>query len=285
MTVIASKSSSRAWRQLRHDRVAIVGATIVLVLLVLGLFGPWMLGASAEAGISADVLAPPSSTHLLGTDDVGRSTSIELLLGVRTSLAVGLVSAMSSTVLGLIVGVLAGYFGGWFDSVMMRVSEVFQVMPTFVLAAVVVALAGPGTFRVIGVIAILSWPQAARLARGEVMRIKNLEYVDAARCMGERHWQILLGAVLPNAVAPVLALGTLVIGQAILLEAGLSFFGLTTPDTPSWGSMLHVGQRFVFQAWWLSVFPGVAILITVLAFNLLGDSLSSAFNPRSGVRA
>jgi peptide/nickel transport system permease protein len=163
----------------------------------------------------------------------------------------------------------------------MRVTEIFQSMPNFVLAALIVALMGPGESRVIFVIAALSWPQTARLMRGEVMRVKQLEFVKAARCLGKSESRILFSEVVPNCLAPVIAIGTLTIAQAILLEASLSFFGLTNPDTISWGRILTSGQRFIFQAWWLSLFPGLAIFLTVLAFNILGDALRQAFDPKS----
>ena len=163
----------------------------------------------------------------------------------------------------------------------MRIAEVFQVVPSFILAAVIVALSGPGLTRVVSVIALLAWPQAARLMRGEVMRVKGLEFVDAVRCLGVREPVILATEVIPNALAPVLAAGTLIVAQAILLEAALSFLGLSSADLVSWGRMLNSGQRFLYNAWWLSVFPGAAIFLTVLAFNLLGDAVGAALNPRS----
>jgi peptide/nickel transport system permease protein len=162
----------------------------------------------------------------------------------------------------------------------MRVAEFFQVMPSFILAVVIVALAGPGLSHVVAVIALLSWPQTARVARGEVLRVSRLDFVEGLRCLGVPEWRILLAEVVPNAVGPVIALGTLIVGNAILLEASLSFLGLSSPDLVSWGKVLSVGQRFLFQAWWLSVFPGLAIFLTVLAFNLLGDALGDVLNPR-----
>lgn len=275
----SQSSAGRAWYRLRRNRIAWGSGAIVVLLIIAAFVGPWL--APFEPGaISPEVMSPPSSANPLGTDDLGRDTFSQLIWGVRASLTVGLLSALSTTLIGLLVGSIAGYFGGRLDAIVMRISEIFQVMPTFILAAVIVAFAGAGFFRVVAVIALLSWPQTARLARGEVIRVKQLEFVDAVRCLGRTEWSILWREVLPNAIPPVLAVGTLIIGQAILLEAGLAFFGLTTPEVPSWGNMLNVGQRFVYEAWWLSVFPGLAILVTVLAFNLFGDSVSAAFNPR-----
>jgi peptide/nickel transport system permease protein len=162
----------------------------------------------------------------------------------------------------------------------MRVAEFFQVMPTFILAVVIVALAGPGLSHVVAVIALLSWPQTARVARGEVLRVSRLDFVDGVRCLGVPEWKILLREVIPNSIGPVVALGTLIVGNAILVEASLSFLGLSRPDLVSWGRVLSTGQRFLFTAWWLSIFPGLAIFLTVLAFNLLGDALGDALNPR-----
>ena len=158
---------------------------------------------------------------------------------------------------------MAGYYGGFLDTAVMRTSELFQVLPTFILAAVIVALSGPGLVQVVGVISVLAWPQTARLIRGEVLRVKEMEYVYAVRCLCYSESVILAREVIPNAITPTLALGTLIVGQAMLLEAGLSFLGLSNPDVMSWGRMLNSGQRFLSNAWWLSFFPGCAILVTV----------------------
>jgi peptide/nickel transport system permease protein len=196
---------------------------------------------------------------------------------------VGLSAAFAATVIGTLVGALAGFYGGVGDLLLMRISEAFQVIPSFILAAVIVALSGPGVSRVILVIAFLSWPQTARLMRSEVMRLKQLEFVDAVRCLGIPERTILAREIVPNAMVPVLAVGTLIIGPAILLETALSFFGLSSPEVVTWGRMLASGQRFLFNAWWLSFFPGTAIFLTVLAFNLLGDAIGAALDPRAPV--
>lgn len=278
---MSESSNARAWARLKRDGAAWLSGGIVLVMALAALAG--MLGLAHTQGLqlSDNVLIGPSAMDPFGTDEMGRDVFSLLFAGAQTSMIVGLLAAASATVIGIAVGATAGFVGGRVDTVVMRLAEIFQVMPTFILAAVIVAMAGPGTVRVIAVIAILSWPQTARLMRGEVLRVKALEYVDAARCLGIRERSILLGEIVPNAVTPVFALGTLIIGQAILLEAALGFFGLTAPDTFSWGQVLNSGQHFFFQAWWLSVFPGAAIFITVLAFNVFGDAVNAAFNPRS----
>ncbi len=246
----------------------------------MAVIGPTLLVGADPSGISSDTLQPPSNDYFLGTDDLGRSVLMQIVYGARISLTIGVAAAAAATLVGVLIGSVAGFVGGKVDLLFMRVAEIFQVMPTLILAAVIVVLAGPGEVRIVGVIALLSWPQAARLIRGEVLRIKHLDFVEAARCLGIAKSAILTYEIVPNALAPVIALSTLTVGQAILLEASLSYFGLSGPDVISWGHSLNSGQRFLFQAWWMSVFPGLAIFLTVLAFNVLGDCLRDALNPR-----
>ena len=279
-SVRAASAASRAFERLAHDRSAWLSAAAVLLFVLAGIFGPIVMGVNGPNTLSDAALVGPGLGHPLGTDELGRDVLTLLVYGVRTSLVVGVLAALLASLLGVLIGAVAGYVGGKIDTLVMCISEIFQVMPNFILAAVVVAMAGPGTLRIVLVIALLSWPQVARIMRGEVMRVKELEYVDASRCLGMKETSILAFEVVPNAVSPVIAVGTLIVGQAILLESALSFFGLTPPDVPSWGLMLSSGQRFFYQAWWLSVFPGVFILATVLAFNFLGDAIGKAFNPR-----
>lgn len=267
-------------RKILKSPMAIFSGGIVLLLLICAVVGPIFFGDQA-LDISSERLLPPSATYWLGTDELGRSILIQMILGSSTSLFVGIAAAVSATVAGVIIGAISGFGGRGLDTFIMRVTEIFQVMPSFVLAAVIVALWGPGMTKIVLVIAILSWPQTARMMRGEVLRIRSLDYVNAAHCLGMRPSKILWREVVPNAIAPVITVGTLIVGQAILLEAGLAFFGLGSPDVASWGKMLNSGQRFFYQAWWLSVFPGIAIFVTVLAFNLAGDKLAEIFNPRS----
>jgi peptide/nickel transport system permease protein len=270
----------RFWPRFVSERAGLAAAAYVLVLTIVMLALEVMPGSDPHA-ITSEVMLPPSAAHMLGTDELGRDVLLGILHGIRVSLTVGFAAALGATLIGVLVGAVAGFYGGIPDLLCMRLSELFQVVPIFILAAVIVALSGPGLPQVVAVIALLGWPQVARLMRAEVMRIKHLEFVDAVRCLGTPERSILMGEIVPNALAPVLAAGTLIVGHAILLEAGLSFFGLSSADIISWGRMLNSGQRFLFNAWWLSVFPGSAIFLTVLAFNLLGDALGSALNPRS----
>lgn len=261
----------------------IFAAFFILLLIAVTLTVPWIYNVDPMS-ISNATLRPPSSDHLLGTDELGRDMLNLLIYGIRVSLSVGMLAALVACVLGVLVGAWAGYFGGRIDMFLMRISEIFQVLPTFVLAAVIVAMLGPGTTRVIAVIAILSWPQVALVMRSEVYRVKQIEFVEAVRCLGYCEIYILVAEVVPNALRSVVALGTLIVGQAILIEASLSFLGLSSPDVVSWGGMLNSGQRYLFNAWWLSVLPGIAIFLTVLAFNFVGDALNTAFNPKDSAK-
>ncbi|CAB3773713.1 ABC transporter permease [Paraburkholderia humisilvae] len=252
----------------------------IIVLLVALAVSVHLVPHFDPKAMTDDVMVGPSLAHLFGTDELGRSVADGLLAGIQVSLAVGFFAAFGATVLGVVIGASAGFYGGWLDGLTMRIAEFFQVIPSFILAALIVAMVGPGLPQIVLVVALLSWPQVARVMRGEVMRVKQLEFVDAVRCLGLRERHVLAGEVVPNAIAPVLAVGTLIIAQAILLEASLSFLGLGDPELISWGRMLNSGQRFLFNAWWLSLFPGVAIFVTVLVFNLLGDAVNDVLNPR-----
>jgi peptide/nickel transport system permease protein len=267
------------WHRFAARPIGVTSAVFVLMLVIVALGAPVLLPVDPNK-ISDEVLIKPFGVHWLGTDELGRDVLTSLMYGVRVSLMVGFLAALTATVIGAVVGAIAGYAGGVIDVVVMRFTETFQVVPGFILAVVIVAISGPGLLTVTAVIALLAWPQVARVLRGEVLRIKRLEYVDAVRCLGIPETKILIGEVLPNAIAPVIAVGTLIIGEAILLEAALSFLGLSSPEIVSWGKMLNSGQRFLFQAWWLSLFPGTAIFATVLAFNLLGDAIGAALNPK-----
>lgn len=273
----------RFWHRFIAYRAGIASGGYVAVLVLVAAATFLAPGVDPHQ-ISDQAMAAPSMEHLFGTDELGRDMLLGVLYGSQVSLAVGISAAAGATLLGVLLGAAAGFWGGWLDLAVMRISEMFQVVPSFILAAVIVALSGTGLTQVVAVIVLLAWPQIARITRGEVMRVKQLEFVDAVRCLGVREWEILATEVVPNAMAPVLAAGTLVVAQAILLEASLSFLGLSSADIISWGRMLNAGQRFLFNAWWMSVFPGLAIFLTVLAFNLLGDAVGSALNPRTITR-
>jgi peptide/nickel transport system permease protein len=267
-------------RGLARHPSGLAAGVFIAVLLVLAL-GVGFVPQLDPHALSNESMQAPSAQFPLGTDELGRSVLAGVIHGIRVSLAVGFFAALFATVIGIIVGSAAGFYGGWLDTAVMRISEFFQVIPGFILAAVIVAMTGTGLTQIIAVVSLLAWPQVARVMRGEVMRVKQLEFVDAVRCLGLPERTVLVGEVVPNAVAPVLAVGTLIVGQAILLEASLSFLGLSSAELVSWGRMLNSGQRFLFNAWWLSFFPGTAIFVTVLAFNLFGDAVGAVLNPRT----
>jgi peptide/nickel transport system permease protein len=266
------------WRRFSRNRMALAGLAVVIVVALLALGAPW-LATHDPTAISRDRFLPPGAAHLLGTDNVGKDVFSSVLYGARTSLTVGLLAGLVSLGIGLAVGGLAGYHGGWVDSLLMRAAEFFQIIPRFFLAIVIVALLGGGLEKTILVIGALSWPATARIIRGQFLAIKEREMVEAARAIGFSDWHIMVREILPNAIGPAIVQGALDVSEAILLESGLSFFGLSNPDAPSWGEMLNRAQPYLRQAWWMSVFPGVSIFTLVLAFNLLADGLNDMLNP------
>ena len=260
-------------------RTGPIAACVILAILLLAICAPLIAGDPFDGG-NDSLLRPTTSGHWLGTDDLGRDIWSELAYGARVSMIVGVLTAAMGLIIGIAVGATAGYLGGWADTVLMRLGEFFQTLPRFVLALIAVALFGPGLERVIIVIALLSWPQTARVVRSLFASLRHAGYVDAARVGGMPGLQVALIEILPNVLAPVIVIGSLDIATAILLEAGLGFFGLGDPDRISWGSMLNEAQQYLRTAWWMSAFPGAAIAITVLGFNMLGDALNQALDPK-----
>lgn len=269
------------FRQRLLRRKATVLALVFLVLLVAAaLFAPLVTGYDPLGGGNDALLPPLSPAHWLGTDDLGRDIWARVLYGTRISLTVGVASALFAVIAGVIVGAIAGYFGSWIDTLLMRVAEFFQTLPRFVVALIVIALFGTSVFKMIVVIAALSWPQLARVVRASVATLRQSQFVDAARVAGMGSGAIIVREILPNVAAPIIVLGSLDIAMAILIEASLSFFGLGDPNHVSWGAMLNDAQQYLRSAWWMSAFPGLAIALTVLSFNMLGDALNDALNPR-----
>ena len=268
------------WRQFRRHRTGVFGLVVVLRLGFVALFAPWLAPYDPFSTSRAALQPLGTPGYLLGTDHLGRDVLSGIVWGARVSLIVGLAAAFTATVIGIVVGAVAGYFGGWADEVLMRVTELFQIIPRFVLALIVVAFFGSGLVNLILVIGILSWPQTARLVRSQFLRHRTLPYVDGARVIGMKPLRIIFAEILPNVLAPVIVVASLDIAQAILLEASLGFFGLGDPNLRSWGGMLNTAQQYVRIAWWMSVFPGIAISLAVLGFNLVGDGLNEATDPR-----
>jgi len=267
------------WRRYRRSLPGITGLAIILALVLVALVADVLAPANPFA-LSNDSLRPPGSGHYMGTDDLGRDIFAGVVHGTRVSLLVGLLTAGVSTLAGILIGGVAGYRGGLLDDLLMRVTEFFMVIPRFFLALVMVALFGANLWGIILVLSILSWPMTARLFRAEVLRLKSQEYVVAARAMGCGDAAILFVQILPNALSPVIVNISVQVAYAIILEAGLSFLGLGDPSKLSWGVMLANAQQFLRRAWWTATFPGLAIFLAVLGFNLLGDGLNDALNPR-----
>jgi peptide/nickel transport system permease protein len=216
----------------------------------------------------------------LGTDYLGRDVLAGVIHGGSTTLRVALVAALLIVLIGVTIGSVAGFYGGWVDSLLMRVTEVFQVMPALLFALVIVTLFGPSPTKVSIAIGVVLWPQLARLTRAEFLRLKNLEFVKAARAIGSSDARIMFRVILPNALPPLIVATTLVMGSAILFEAALAFLGLGDPKNISWGLMIGLSRPSFLSSWWAITFPGIAIFLTVLSFSLIGDGLQDAFNPK-----
>jgi len=266
------------WSILFRSRSAVAGMIIVLFVVIIATAGPLL---TEDVRLSTRSFLPPTGEALLGTDDLGRDVLSQMTRGAGVSLLIGLSAALVSVVFGVIVGAISGFCGGFVDEALMRLAEVFQVIPQFFLAILIVALFGPSVFRIILVIAILSWPSTARITRAEYLKLRSLDFVQAARMGGISSVQLIFREILPNALPPVIVNASLLVASSILTETNLSFLGLGDPRRVSWGQMLYNAQPFLRSAWWTAAFPGLAILLTVLGFNLLGDGLNDVFNPRN----
>ena len=267
------------WRRFRGNRAAVAGLAVLLAVIAAAAFGPMFYSVDPRDMLGRPTM-PPSAQFLLGTDVSGRDILAGLLHGARVSLLIGIAASLAATLVGLVVGAAAGYAGGWVDTVLMRITDFFLTIPSFVLAVVIVAIFQPSVLVITAAIAVVSWPSVARLTRAEFLAQKQREYVEACRAMGMRAGEIMLRQILPNALPPVVVIGSLTVATAILTESGLSFLGLGDPNIVSWGYMIGVARTVLRSAWWMSAIPGVTILITVLAINLVGEGLNEALNPR-----
>jgi peptide/nickel transport system permease protein len=280
-----------AWRRLRNDKVAVASLIIILLLALLAILAPVIAAwvghppdtPYTNAGLSGTGLpVAPGGTFLFGTDGLGRDLFVRVIYGAQISLLVGFVSTAIGTVAGVVIGMTAGYFGGWIDTLLARFVDSVLAFPYVVLALALAVVFGPSLSELIGVIAFFSWAAIARVVRGQTLSIKEKEYIEAARSIGASPFRIMFVDILPNLVAPVLVLATLAIPTAIVFEATLSFLGVgIQPPTSSWGDLLSQSTQFFQTSWWYLVFPVVALLITTLAFNLLGDGIRDALDPRT----
>ncbi|TYO99587.1 peptide/nickel transport system permease protein [Geothermobacter ehrlichii] len=268
------------WRRLRHNRMAMVGAGLVLVMCLLALVAPLSSVDPGAIDIGAR-LQPPGPGHWLGTDDLGRDVFIRLCHGARISLLVGFVAVGIATFIGVILGAVAGYYGGVWDAVIMRFVDIMLCFPSFFLILAVIAFLEPSIWNIMIIIGLTGWMGVTRLVRAEFLSLREREFVLAARIIGASDFRIIFRHILPNALSPVLVHATLGVAGAILTESALSFLGIgVQPPTPSWGNMLIAGKQMLGTAWWLSAFPGLAILLTVLGYNLLGEGIRDALDPR-----
>ncbi len=271
---------SRGLRQLKDNLRVKISLLILIMLVLMAIFAPYISPQDPDEMNLGASLEPPSSEHWLGTDRMGRDMLSRIIYGTRVSLLVGVIAVGISGTLGLILGTLAGYYGGIIDGIIMRLVDILLAFPSILLAISLVAVLGPSLVNVMFAIGIVNWVSYARLIRGELLSLKEKEFISAVRAMGASTPRIIIKHMLPNAIAPIIVMATLGMAGAIITESSLSFLGIgVQPPTPSWGQMLSEGREIIRQAWWVSTFPGVAIMIVVLAFNLLGDSLRDALDP------
>ena len=272
---------SKTIKKIIRNRLALFGLIIVMTLFAIAVFAPLISPYNYKNIDVQNILMPPSSTHFFGTDDLGRDVCSRMIWGARISLAVGFVSVGISTLIGITLGALAGYYGKFVDIIIMRFVDIMLCIPGFFLILAVIAFLGANIFNIMIIIGLTSWMGVARLVRAEFLSLKEREFVLGAKASGASDFRIIFIHILPNALSPVFISAVLGVAAAVLLESSLSFLGLgIQPPTPSWGNILTEGKSNIEIAWWLSVFPGLAILITVLGYNLLGEGLRDALDPK-----
>lgn len=268
------------WRRYRRNKPAVAGLVIVASVIVLGLIAPLVYPEDPWSIVAQPFLWPgDAQAPLLGTDVLGRDIASGILHGARVSLRVGFFSALFAGLTGTIVGSIAGYYGGWVDDVLMRITEAFQTIPGFLTALIIAALFKPSIVTIIFAISVISWPSVARLVRAETMRLRNADFVSACITFGMSDIRVIVTQILPNCLAPLIVMVSIMIASAILIEAGLSFLGLNDPSQLSWGTMIATGRDALRSAWYMSAIPGLAIFITVLGINLMSEGLNDALNP------
>jgi peptide/nickel transport system permease protein len=276
-------NQSRFWIAFRRNRIAVIGLIVIICLGLLALLAPLIAPFDPIEHHIIDRLKPPSAIYLLGTDELGRDLFSRLLYGARISLVIGFVAQGVSMTIGIFFGLLSGWYGGWIDDLIMRMTDIFFAIPGLMFLIVWVTIFEPGPFSIFLALGLIGWPGLARVMRGQVLSIKELEYVISAQALGASTRHILLNHILPNAIAPMIVLAALGIAGAILSEATLSFLGLGIQiPNPSWGTMVQYGKNYLPTGqWWLAVIPGLVIMLTVLGFNFVGDGLRDALDPNA----
>jgi peptide/nickel transport system permease protein len=292
MTLVASepldlalppREQSRIWKKLRSNRSVLIGFGIIFFFVLLAVLAPVLPIPNPTKTEWSAVRKPPSISHWLGTDDIGRDELARMIWGAQASLLAGVVSVMITIVVSVPVGLVAGYFGGWVDQVISRITDALLATPFLILAIALAAFLGPSLTNAMVAIGVSAMPIFIRVTRGQVLAVKTEDYVESARAIGLGHFRIITHYILPNVFSAILVQSTLSIAVAIIAEASLSFLGLgQQPPAPSWGSMLNTARDFLEQAPWMALWPGIAIFLVVIGFNLLGDGLRDAFDPREG---
>ncbi|MGY4750852.1 ABC transporter permease [Pannonibacter sp. Q-1] len=280
-SVAARPEGSRSWKKLRSSRSALAGLIIISFFSALAILAPLLPIADPVATSWSAIRKAPSAAHWLGTDDLGRDILSRMIWGARASLMAGVFSVLIAAGIGVPLGILAGYFGGWVDLVISRVTEALLALPFLIMAIALAAFLSPSLTNAMIAIGLSAMPIFVRLTRGQVLAVKQEDYVEGARSVGLGHMDIMLRYILPNVTAPIIVQATLTVATAIIAEASLSFLGLgQQPPAASWGSMLNVAKNFLSQAPWMAMWPGAAIFLVVIGFNLLGDGLRDALDPR-----
>ncbi len=268
------------WSLFKRNRSAVLGLVILLAIVFMAATAQLFFPEDPFRLIGKPMSSPGENGFLLGSDSLGRDVASGIAHGAKTSLLIGLMATVVAVGFGTIMGGLAGYYGGRIDDLLMRVTEMFQTIPSFIFAILLVAIMKPSIESIVIAIAVVSWPAVARLVRGEFLSLKTREFVQACHTVGMSDIRIILGEILPNCLSPIIVIGSLMVATAILIESGLAFLGLGDPNIMSWGFQIGAGRTLLRSAWWVCTFPGIAILVTVLAINLVGEGLNDALNPR-----
>jgi peptide/nickel transport system permease protein len=269
------------WKRFKKNNLAVIGAILVFGLFAVAIFAPLLAPYDPNVINMDEVLKAPDNSHILGTDDLGRDVLSRMIYGTRISLSIGFIAIAIAAIIGIILGSVAGYYGKFIDSLIMRVVDIMLSVPTFFLLLTVLAIVGPSIWIVMLVIGLTGWMSIARLVRAEFLTLKEREFVQAARSIGASDKRIIFKHILPNALAPVYVAFILGVAGAILMESGLSFLGFgVQPPTPSWGNILTAGREYMEVAWWLILFPGVAIFVTCLSYYIFGEGIRQALDPK-----
>ena len=271
---------NRFWGRFSKNKSAVFGLIILFLVILMAVIANWIYPDDPFRLAGKPMSSPGTNGFLLGSDTLGRDVAAGIAHGAKTSILIGLLATIAAVFIGIIFGALAGYYGGVIDDALMRVTEIFQTIPSFVFAILLVAIMKPSIESIVIAITVVSWPAVAPLVRGEFMSLKNREFVQACHTLGMNDSRIMMREILPNCLSPVIVIGSLMVATAILIESGLAFLGLGDPNIMSWGFQIGAGRTMLRSAWWVCTFPGIAILITVLAINLVGEGLNDAFNPR-----